>query len=173
MASMKEIQVEKVTLNIGTGKPGPELEKALKLLEQITGVKPVETKTQKRIPSWSLRPGLSIGAKVTLRGEKAVEVLKRLLDAVEYYIPSKKFDNEGNFSFGIKEYIDIPGMKYNMDIGIMGLEVAVTLKRPGFRIKRRMIKTKKIPRRHRISKEEAIKFMQENFNVKTEQEGEE
>ena len=83
-------------------------------------------------------------------------------------------DKEGNFAFGIKEYIDIPGMKYDMDIGIIGLEVSVTLKRPGFRIKRRTIKKKKIPSRHKITKDEAISFVKEKFGVKfAEEEGEE
>ncbi|MFH0798098.1 MAG: 50S ribosomal protein L5 [Candidatus Woesearchaeota archaeon] len=166
MNLMKEIKVEKVTLNIGTGKPGPELEKAMKLLKELTGVNPVETKTQKRIPGWSLRPGLSIGTKVTLRGKKAEEMLEKLLDAVDRKLVSKKFDNEGNFSFGLKEYLDIPGTKYNMDIGIIGLEIAVTLNRPGFRIKKRKIKAKRIPRRHRISKEEAMNFIKDKFKVK-------
>ena len=162
---MKDIQIEKVTLNIGAGKPGVELEKATTLLNELTGKKPVETKTQKRIPGWSLRPGLSIGAKVTLRGKDAEEMLKRLLEAVDLILPPKRFDNEGNFSFGIREYIDIPGTKYNLDIGIIGLEVAVTLKRPGLRIKKRALRKRKLPRRHRISKEDAINYIKEKFNV--------
>jgi large subunit ribosomal protein L5 len=165
MNAMKEIRVEKVTLNIGTGKPGPELEKALKLLKDLSGKKPVETKTTKRIPTWSLRPGLAIGAKVTLRGKAAEELLGRLLESIDNQLTKKKFDNEGNFSFGIKEYIDIPGTTYNMEIGIIGLEVAVTLSRPGFRIKNRNIRKKKIPRRHRIPKEDAMNFVKEKFKV--------
>lgn len=173
MNKMKTIRIEKITLNIGTGKPGPELERAKKLLENITGKKPIQTLAKKRIPTWKLRPGLPIGAKVTLRGKDAENILKKLLDAIDYFIPEKKFDQSGNVSFGIKEYIDIPGMKYDMDIGIIGLEVAVSLERPGFRIKKRSIKTKKIPARHRITKEHAIKFMQDNFKIKVkEDEGE-
>jgi large subunit ribosomal protein L5 len=80
----------------------------------------------------------------------------------------RKIDNEGNFAFGIKEYIDIPGSKYDMSIGIIGLEVAVTLNRPGARIKKRRIRQKKIPQRHRITKEETKEFLKEKFNVKFE-----
>ncbi len=170
MVDMKQIKVGKVTLNMGVGGPGPKLDKAMKLLETITGSKPVTTKTKKRIPTWSLRPGLSIATKVTLRGKKAEELLKRLLDAVENKLHPKKFDNQGNFSFGIKEYLDIPGMNYMMDLGMMGLEVAVTLERPGFRIKRRKIFKKKIATRHKITKEEAMNFLTEKYGVKVQKE---
>ncbi|MEA3379057.1 MAG: 50S ribosomal protein L5 [Nanoarchaeota archaeon] len=170
---MKTIKIEKITLNIGVGKPGPQLEGSMNLLKTITGCNPVKTYAKDRIPAWKLRPGLAIGAKVTLRGKKAEEVFKRLLEAVDMFISEKKFDNEGNFSFGIHEYIEIPEMKYDMDIGIIGLEVAVTLKRTGFRIKRRTIKKKVLPRRHRISKEDAIKFMKEKFNIQVKEEVEE
>mgnify|MGYP001593180823 FL=1 len=146
MNIMQKIKVEKISLNIGTGGPGVELEKALKLLAKITNKKPVETKTKKRIPTWGLRPDLAIGARVTLRGKEAVELLKRLFNAVDDELPSSKFDNEGNFAFGVPEYINIPGVTYDAALGIVGFEVAVTLQRPGFRIKRRKIKQKKIPK---------------------------
>ena len=68
-------------------------------------------------------------------------------------------------AFGIHEYIDIEGIKYDPKIGIIGLEVCITLERPGFRIKRRSIATKKIPSRHKIAKEDAIEFMKNSFNV--------
>ncbi|MBU2637550.1 MAG: 50S ribosomal protein L5 [Nanoarchaeota archaeon] len=170
MNPMKEIRIEKVTLNIGVGKPGPELEKALKLLKQISGKKPVETKTVKRIPTWGLRPGLSIGAKVTIRGKEAEEVLKRLLNAIDYRMHSYKIGKDGNFAFGVKEYIDIPGMKYDMEIGMIGLEAAVTLKRAGFGIRRRKVMPRKLPDRHRIHKEETKLFLREKYNVKFDEE---
>ena len=163
---MKQIRVEKATLNIGIGQAGDNLEKAARLLNKITNKKPIQTKTQKRVPTWGLRPGLPIGCKVTLRKKEAEELLKRLFSAVENKLDPKNFDKEGNFSFGVKEYIDIPGAEYEPEIGIIGLEAAVTLGRPGFRLKRRKVKTKKIPTKNRISKEEAIKFIQEKFNVK-------
>lgn len=170
MNKMKEIRIEKVTLNIGVGKPGPELEKALKLLNEITGKKPVEAKSSKRIPTWGVRPGLSIGAKVTIRGKEAEELLKRLLNAIDYRLHSYKIGKDGNFAFGIKEYIDIPGMKYNMDIGMLGLEAAVTLQRAGFGIRRRKAKPRKLPGRHRIHKEETKSFLKEKYNVKFDEE---
>lgn len=165
---MRRIKIEKVTLNIGTGMPGEKLEKALKLLEKIAQGKPVPTKTKKRIPTWGIRPGLEIGAKVTIRGRKAEEVLVRLLKAKNDILPSTKFDDAGNVAFGIQEYIEIPGVEYDASIGIIGLEVAVTLARPGFRIRNRARRRTSIPRSHAITKEEAINFMKQTLKVKVE-----
>jgi len=166
---MREIKIEKVTLNMGTGEPGDKLEKAVKLLKSISGEKPAKTKTKKRIPTWKIRPGLTIGCKVTLRGEKAKKMLKRLLQAKNNKLAGGNFDNEGNFAFGIKEYLDIPEAKYDAEIGIIGIEAAVTVERPGFRIKRRMTKVKKIPKKHRITKQEAIEYMKKEYGIEVEQ----
>ncbi len=162
---MRDIGIEKVTLNIGTGEPGAKLEKARKLLKMITDMNVVLTVTQKRIPTWKIRPGLEIGCKVTVRGKKAKELLKRLLQGAGNKIEEYKFDKQGNVSFGVKEYLDVPGLKYDAEIGVIGFNVAVTLKRPGFRIKRRRLKRKEVPKRHMISKENAIEFMKKEFNI--------
>ncbi|MBI2140052.1 50S ribosomal protein L5 [Candidatus Woesearchaeota archaeon] len=166
MNPMKSIKVEKVTLNIGAGKDQTILDKGVLLLKAITSQNPIKTKTAKRIPEWGLRPGLPIGCKVTIRGKKAYELLARLLDAREFRLMEKQFTDEGNLSFGIPEYIDIPGMKYDPKIGVIGLEVCVTLERPGFRIKRRWYLQRKVPKGHRIGKVEAMQFMKERFNAK-------
>jgi large subunit ribosomal protein L5 len=165
MNKMKEIRIEKITLNLGTGGPGEPLEKALKLLNKITNMKPIETKSKKRIPGWGIRPGLSIGAKVTIRGKKAEELLKRLLEAKENKLSPKNFDNHGNLSFGIPEYLDMSGVEYDMSIGIIGLEAAITLARKGYRIKLRSIKKRKIPKKHQITKQDAIEFIETKFNT--------
>lgn len=170
MNSMRKIKVEKVTLNIGAGKDQSRLEKGLMLLNTIAETTPIKTVTNKRIQEWGLRPGLPIGCKITLRKEKAAKLMPRLFDAVDNKLSSRQFDNNGNISFGIHEYIEIPGVKYNPKIGIMGLEVCITLERPGFRIKRRRIMSRKVPSRHRISKQDAIKFVADNFNIKVEDE---
>ena len=170
MNSMKSIRVEKVTLNIGAGKDQTRLEKGIVLLNSIANATPIKTVTSKRIQEWGLRPGLPIGCKLTLRKERAIKILPRLLEAVDNQLREKQFDNNGNVAFGIHEYIEIPGVKYDPKIGIMGLEVCVTLERPGYRIKRRRLLQRKIPTRHRISKQEAIVFMAENFSTKVEAE---
>ena len=165
MNIMKEIRIGKITLNIGTGGPGEKLEKGIKLLNLITGMKAVPTTTNERIPTWDIRPGLQIGCKVTIRGKKAEELLGRLIKANQDNINALKFDNYGNFSFGVHEYIDIPGVAYDAAIGIIGLNVAVTLERPGFRIKKRAIERRKLPLRHKITKEEAINFINKKFSL--------
>ena len=170
MNQMKNIRIEKVTLNIGAGKDQVKLEKGIALLNSIADATPVKTVTNKRIQEWGLRPGLPIGCKLTLRKDKAMQILPRLLDAVENKLMEKQFDNNGNIAFGIHEYIEIPGVKYDPKIGILGLEVCVTFERPGYRIKRRRLLARKIPMRHRISKQEAVDFMFKKFNTKVEAE---
>ncbi len=165
MNPMREIRIEKLTLNIGTGRNEDKLKKAKKLLERITGAKVVETITKKRIPSWNVRPGLPLGCKTTIRGLNTEELLKRLLAAKENKLKESCFDNYGNVSFGLEEYINIPGMKYDPDLGMLGLQVSVTLERPGFRIKKRRLQKTKIPKRHEITKDDAIQFMKKKFGI--------
>ena len=161
---MKEIRVAKVTLNIGAGKNEDLLKKGLILMKKLTPLTPVQTITKKRIPGWGLRPGLAIGCKVTVRKD-ADKLLKRLLVAKENILAEKVFDDLGNFSFGIPEYIEIEGMEYDPDLKIIGLEVAVTLERPGFRVKKKKIGSRSIGKTHKITKIEAINFIKKNFGV--------
>lgn len=166
MNTMQKVRIEKVTLNLGAGKDQGKIEKGLILLKTITGMTPVKTITNKRIAGWGLRPGLPIGCKVTVRKQKAVELLKRLIYAKDNMLKEEQFDNSGNLAFGIPEYIDIEGIDYDSKIGVIGLEVCVTLEKPGYRIKKRGLKKKKISKKHLITKEEAIEFMKENFKIK-------
>lgn len=169
MNVMKNIRVEKVTLNIGAGKDTVMLDKGIKLIKNITGIAPVKTITQKRIPGWGLRPGLPIGCKLTLRGKKALEIVPRLLAAKDNVLTAKNYDVAGNISFGIPECIDIEGSQYDPEIGIIGLQVCITLTRPGYRIKNRHLRSTKVPNSHRIAKEEAIAFMENSFKTKMEE----
>ena len=162
---MRKISITKVTLNIGAGKNQDRLEKGLKLLEALSGVKPVKTVTQKRIAGWGLRPGLPIGCKVTVRGERAHALLKTLLTAKDNQLKEEQFDDYGNIAFGIPEYIDIEGAEYDPEIGIIGLQICVTLERPGYRLKRRRLKKRKTHKTHLITKEDAIQFMKTQFNI--------
>jgi len=162
---MRNIIVQKLTLNIGTGKDQVALEKAEKLLGAITNVKPVRTITQKRIAAWGLRPGLPIGAKVTLRHDKAQALIPRLLYSKENKLALNNFEDNGNVSFGIKEYIDVRDVKYDPEIGSMGLQCSITLERPGSRIKRRKVMKRVVPVSHRVSKDDAITFMKEKFKA--------
>ena len=170
MNPMKSIKIEKITLNIGAGKDQARLEKGIVLLNSIANATPIKTVTNKRVQEWGLRPGLPIGCKLSLRKNMAASLLPRLLEAVDSKLRQRQFDGNGNIAFGIHEYIEIPGIKYDPKRGIMGLEVCVTLERPGYRIKRRRLMTRKIPQAHRISKQEAIDFMISNFRIKLEEE---
>lgn len=170
MNPMRQIQVEKLTLNVGAGKDQSILGKAEKLIENLTGTKPVKTKTQKRIPAWGLRPGLPIGVKLTLRGKQAEQLIPRLLVARGNKLRPENLDEAGNVSFGIPEYIDIEGAKYDPTIGIIGLQVCITLERPGYRVKRRRLMTAKPGKRHRVNPTDAQAFMQERFKTRFEEE---
>lgn len=165
MNPMKNIKLEKLTLNIGAGTNAVKLEKGIKLINTIAGRPPVKTFTNKRIPTWGLRPGLPIGCKLTLRKNAAKELLSRLLKAKDNKLNLSQFDKSGNVAFGINEYIDIPDVKYVPEIGIMGLEVCITLERAGFRVKRRRIRTSKISKKHTINQQEAVDYLKKEFNV--------
>jgi large subunit ribosomal protein L5 len=160
---MQEIRIEKVVLSIGG--TAEDLEKGYKLLSRMTGRKPSRRCSKKRIPSLDVRPGLEVGCLVTLRGKEAEEMLKRLLESIDNQLKAKQF-SENSFSFGIKEYIEIPGMEYQRDIGIIGFDATVAFTRPGKRIARKKIKMGKLPKRHHISPSEIIKFMEDKFNIK-------
>jgi len=158
---MRNIKIEKVVLSVGG--TAENLEKGAKLLRIITNGKVAKMKSTKRIPTFGVRPGLEVGAVITIR-KNADEMLKRLLKSIDNKLRKKQM-SENCFSFGIKEYIEIPGMEYQRDIGIMGLDVTVVLKRAGRRVKLRKIKGAKIPKRQNIPKQEIIKFMEEKFKT--------
>lgn len=167
---MRAIKIEKVTVNIGAGSAGEVLENAKKLLERITGKKPVETKARKRNPLFKIRVGLPIGTKVTLRGNDAEKFLKNAFSANKNVLNAVAFDTGGNFSLGVKEYIDFPGAKYDPSIGMFGFDVCVTLTRKGGRrTNMRKIKTSKIGKSHRISPEESKEFVKNKFNINIEE----
>lgn len=156
--SMRKIRIAKITLNVGAGKDENMLKKGIILLQKLSPLTPVKTVAKKRIPAWGLRPGLTIGCKVTIRKD-AEKLLKGILAAKGNVLSRKCFDQNGNFSFGVPEYIDIEGLEYDPELKIMGLEVAVTLERPGFRVKHRAIKTGSIGKAHQVSIEEAVNFI--------------
>ena len=162
---MKKIFLSKVVLNMGIGKSGDPIEIGKQTLTQITGKKPNPRNAKKSQRDWGVRKGEPIGVAVTVRNNDAEELLKRLLNAKDNKINERSFDNEGNVSFGIKEHIDIPGIKYDPKIGILGLEVSASLARSGFNIKVRSIQKAKIGKKHRITKHDSIKFFTEKFGV--------
>lgn len=156
---MNEVLVEKVVVNMGVGADPEKMKRAIQIIEQITGKKPTKTHGTKRIPDWGVRPGVELGLKVTLRKEDAINFLKKVFPAKENKLKTKNFDKEGNFGFGINEHIDIPGVKYDPKLGIIGFDVLVALKKRGYRVKYRKIQKRKVGQKQRVTKEEAIEFV--------------
>ena len=162
---MLKPRIEKVVINCCVGKSGEPLEKAMKILQELTGQKPSIRRAKKTIRDFGIRRKEPIACVVTLRGERAREFLSRAFQAVDNRISKSSFDEMGNFSFGIKEHIDIPGVKYDPELGIIGMDVSVALERPGFRVKRRRRARSKVGTEHLLSPDEAISFIREEFNV--------
>lgn len=163
---MKTVSLEKVTVNICVGNDKQTMIKARKLLETLTKKKPVEAVAKRRLATWQIRPGLAIGYKVTLRGEDAKSFLTWILESKGNKLKASSLDKYGNFAVGVHEYLELKGMKYDSDIGIMGFELMTTFVRPGFRVKSRRLLRRKVPARHKVTKEEVIEYMDKNFGVK-------
>lgn len=162
---MKKIVLNKVVLNMGVGKSGDAIDVAKMALDQISGKKSCARNAKETQRDWGIRKGEPIGVAVTVRGQDGIPLLKRLLEAKGNKIKDSSFDDFGNVSFGIKEHIDIPGIKYDPKIGILGLDVAVSLARPGFNIIYRSKHKAKIGKSHRISSEETKEFLRHEFGV--------
>ena len=163
---MKKIRLEKVVLNMGMGKSGESINIAKKALEQITGgLKPTQRNARDSQRDWGVRKGEPIGVSVTVRGQNAKDLLKRLLDAKGNIVNGRSFDEFGNYSFGIREHIDIPGVKYEPQIGILGLGISVVLARPGYSIRNRSKHRTSIGRKHVITSKEAKSFIMSEFGV--------
>ncbi|MHA2280580.1 MAG: 50S ribosomal protein L5 [Promethearchaeota archaeon] len=162
---MKKPYLEKIVLNIGVGGGGEELEKAIGVLQQITGKVPLKTHSKVNVKEFNLRIGRPIGCKVTIRGQDAERLLKRLLIVNNNKILRKSFDNFGNFAFGVDEHIKIPQTEYEAGIGLWGLDVCGRITRPGMRVKYRRKAKSKIPPHHYVSRGEAQYFLKQKFDV--------
>jgi large subunit ribosomal protein L5 len=162
---MKKPFLEKLVLNIGVGSGGEELEKAVTVLEQLTGRRPVKTNSKVNVKEFNLRKGRPIGCKITIRGKEAERLLKRLLIVNNNKILQKSFDNFGNFAFGIDEHIKIPQTEYEASLGLWGLDICGRIIRPGMRVKYRRKGRTKIPKHHYVSRAEAQYFLKQNFGV--------
>lgn len=163
--NMREIFIEKVVVNIGVGEGGQELERAIKIIKLLTNKKAVKTMCKVKLPTWGIRPGIPIGCKTTLRDKDAFDFLALTLKAKRNILKKKSFTKEGNFSYGIHEYLDVPGIKYDPDLGIKGFDVCVNLKRKGYRVKQRKHQISRVGKNQKISKEDAINFAKEKLKV--------
>ena len=160
---MREIEIEKIILNCGG--IGEKLDRSVKLLEMITKRKVSRTKSRKRIPAFGIAPGKEAGCKVTIRNREEInKLLKRFFAAIGDKI-NKKVITNNHFSLGIHEYIEVPGLEYNRDIGILGFEVAVVFKRKGKSVMYKKIRKGRYPKKQDVSGEEIIEFLNKNFGA--------
>ncbi|MCL2142038.1 MAG: 50S ribosomal protein L5 [Methanimicrococcus sp.] len=162
---MRNPVIEKVVVHMGVGESGQHLVDAENILTEITGQTVIRAFAKKTVPAFGIKKKEPIGCKVTLRGDNAEKFLQTSLNIVENTLRSSQFDTTGNVAFGIEEHTDFPGMKYDPNIGVFGMDVVVVLKRPGSRIAKRRIAQKKVPNSHKMNKEDAIAFLAENYGV--------
>lgn len=162
---MLKIKVEKVVVNVGVGKSGEPLEKAKAILSLITGARKVsERKAKKTIKEFGIRKKEPIAVVATLRGQSAKEFLSKAFTAIGKKVKFSSISGR-TLSFGIKEHILLPGVKYDPAYGIIGMDVSVTFGRPGYRVLYRRRRRSKIGKSARISEEDVAKYLSEEFGV--------
>lgn len=163
---MKQLKIGKVVVNISVGASGEPLDNAMTILRQITGQEPCQRVAKQTIRQWGIRQNEPMACLITLRGERADAFLQRAFQAIRNRVNPRSFDKNGNFAFGIKEHIDIPGTRYDPNLGITGMDVNVTLERPGYRVSRRKRAQSKVGSAHRVTPEESMTFIAEKYGVK-------
>jgi len=162
---MRDIYIDKVVVHMGVGEAGDKLVKGENIMKTIAKQTPIRTIAKMTQPAFSIRKGQPIGCKVTLRGKPARDFFETSLKIVNNTLFESQLDKSGNFSFGIEEHTDFPGMSYDPQIGIYGMDINVVLERKGIRITRRCMKQKKLPAKQRVSKQDAIAFLKEKYQV--------
>lgn len=162
---MQKLSVDKLVVNIGTGSDEKVQSSARNLLQIITNRKPSDAVSRKRNPSFKISKGFKIGTFVTLRGKEIKPLATKLFDAIDNKIKDSSV-SENSVSFGIREYIDISGIKYDPKIGMLGMNVNLSFRRPGTRVSLRKRKRNTVGLKHRIvTKDEIKNYLKNEFNV--------
>ena len=151
---LSEIRVAKVCININPGAVGDQVTRASRVIQQLTGQEAMLARSHRTIPKFGIRRNDKIAAFVTVRGQKALDILDKALQVHDYEISSR--------CFGIKEHIDL-GLKYDRDIGIHGMDIYVVLERPGNRVSRRKHCQSSIGPKQRVTKKEAQDWYVKKF----------
>ena len=123
-------EIDKVVVHMGVGESGERLTKAIDIMKTITGNTPVRRIAKKTQPAFGIRKGAPIGCRVTLRGTKAKTFLETSLEIIEEDCP-EPVRPAGQFFVRIEEHTDFPGMSYDPQIGIYGMDINVVLARTG------------------------------------------
>jgi large subunit ribosomal protein L5 len=162
---MLKPRIEKVVVNLNVGKSGEPLEKATRVLKELTDQTPVKRNAKNTIRDFGIRKGEPIACTVTLRKQRAIDFLKKVLPVVDNKIMRSSFDEQGNFAFGLKEHIEIAGVKYDPDVGIFGMDVCVSVNRPGNRVKIRRKQKTQVGHKHVLTPEESVAFVKQALGV--------
>lgn len=165
MNQTQQPRIGKIVVNISVGKSGEQLQRAMTVLERLVGQRPCQRRAKRTVREWGIRQNEPIACVVTLRGGKAMEFLKKSLDAVGNRILKSSFDVNGNFNFGIKEHIELAGVRYDPSLGIFGMDICVAMEKQGYRVKRRRIRRTKVGKNHTLKPEEAIEYFKETFGT--------
>merc|ERR1712171_22213 len=161
---MRKVQCDKLIINIAVGESGDRLTKAVRVLNQLSDQTPVENKARYTVRTFGIRRNEKIATHVTIRGEKAMDLIERGLKITDYEISQRHFSQTGNFGFGVNEHIDL-GLKYDPGTGIYGMDFFIVLCGPGFRVSRKKRKNGRVGLNHKITKAEAIEWVRTKFQA--------